>query len=117
MDVEELIKALPKAEQHIHIVGSTRPATLLWLVDKGRLEAPFGNVEEVEDYFSYSDFPHFIRVYSKVADSITEEDQFERLTYARASGRRSPASKWSASAMGQQLLETLGWRTSSGREV
>jgi adenosine deaminase len=81
MDVEELIKALPKTEQHIHIVGSTRPATLLWLVDKGGLEAPFGSVEEVEDYFSYSDFPHFIRVYSTVADSITEEGQFERLTF------------------------------------
>jgi len=81
MEVEELIRALPKAEQHIHIVGSTRPATLLWLVDEGGLEAPFGSVEEVEDYFSYSDFPHFIRVYSTVADSITEEGQFERLTY------------------------------------
>jgi adenosine deaminase len=81
MEVEGLIRALPKAEQHIHIVGSTRPATLLWLVDEGGLEAPFGSVEEVEEYFSYSDFPHFIRVYSTVADSITEEGQFERLTY------------------------------------
>jgi adenosine deaminase len=81
MDVEELIRDLPKAEQHIHIVGSTRPTTLLWLVDEGGLEAPFGSVEEVEDYFSYSDFPHFIRVYSTVADSITEEGQFERLIY------------------------------------
>ena len=27
------IRALPKVEQHIHIVGSIRPETLLWLVE------------------------------------------------------------------------------------
>ncbi len=31
MGIEKLIRALPKAEQHVHIVGSTRPETLLWL--------------------------------------------------------------------------------------
>jgi adenosine deaminase len=32
MDDEAVIRALPKVEQHVHIVGSTRPETLLWRV-------------------------------------------------------------------------------------
>ncbi|MCW4036230.1 MAG: hypothetical protein NWE75_03465, partial [Candidatus Bathyarchaeota archaeon] len=81
MDPVELIRALPKAEQHIHIVGSTRPETLLWLVEEGDLEAPYRTVEDVERFFSYKDFDHFISVYSTVVRCITEEHQFERIAY------------------------------------
>jgi len=81
MDTEELIRALPKAEQHIHIVGSTRPETLLWLVEECGVEAPFGSLEEVRRFFRYRDFPHFISIYTTVVDCITDEDQFERITY------------------------------------
>jgi len=81
MDTLETIKALPKAEQHIHLVGSTQPETLLWLAEQGGLDVPFETVEEVRGFFSYTDFDHFIRVYSTVVDCITREDQFERIAY------------------------------------
>ncbi len=81
MNTEELIKELPKAEQHIHIVGSTRPETLLWLIEQGGLESPHESVEDIRRFFQYRDFPHFISIYSTVVDCITEEDQFERITY------------------------------------
>jgi len=81
METEELIKALPKAEQHIHIVGSTRPETLLWLVEQGGKDSPYRTLEDVRQFFRYRDFLHFISIYSTVVDCITEEDQFERITY------------------------------------
>lgn len=81
MKILEQIKALPKAEQHIHIVGSTRPETLLWLVEEGSIDAPYGTLEEVQAFFHYTDFEHFIRVYSSVVDCITKETQFDRITY------------------------------------
>jgi adenosine deaminase len=81
MDTLEAIRALPKAEQHIHLVGSTQPETLLWLAERGGLEVPFETVEEVRGFFSFTDFDHFIRVYSTVVDCITEEAQFERIAY------------------------------------
>ena len=81
MDAHEVIKALPKAEQHVHIVGSTRPETLLWLVHDAGIEAPYKTFEEVKRFFQFSDFDHFIRVYSTVVDCITKESQFERMTY------------------------------------
>ncbi len=81
MNVEELIKALPKAEQHVHIVGSTRPEMLLWLAEESGREKPFETVEEASSFFQYRDFPHFITTYCSVVDYITKETQFERITY------------------------------------
>lgn len=81
MEVEALIRALPKVEQHVHIVGSVKPETLLWLVEKGGSDKPFKNVDDVQRFFQYRDFPHFISVYSTVFRCITDENQFERITY------------------------------------
>lgn len=81
MSVEALIKALPKVEQHVHIVGSTRPETLLWLLKEGGIKRRFVTVNDVRRFFQYRDFPHFINVYGTVFRCITQEDQFERITY------------------------------------
>jgi len=81
MDVDGLIRALPKVEQHIHIVGSIRPETLLWLAEEGELEKPFKTLKDARRFFKYRDFPHFITIYTTVLDCITKEDQFERITY------------------------------------
>jgi adenosine deaminase len=81
MDDLDLIRALPKAEQHIHIVGATRPETLLWLVEDGDIDTPYMTLEDVERFFQYRDFDHFISVYSAVMRSIVDEGQFERITY------------------------------------
>jgi adenosine deaminase len=81
MEVEQLIKKLPKAEQHIHIVGSTRPETLLWLAEEGGLDRPFKTPRDAQRFFQYKSFPQFVEVYCAVVDCITKESQFERITY------------------------------------
>jgi adenosine deaminase len=81
MEVERLIRKLPKVEQHVHIVGSTRPETLLWLVEEGGSDKPFKTKSDVQRFFQYKSFSHFIEVYCMVVDCITKESQFERITY------------------------------------
>jgi adenosine deaminase len=82
MEIEQqLIKKLPKVEQHIHIVGSTRPGTLLWLAEEGGLDEPFKTSRDAQRFFQYKRFPQFIEAYCKIVDSITRESQFERITY------------------------------------
>jgi len=81
MEIKQLIKALPKVEQNIHIVGSIRSKTLLWLAEESDIEMPFKTVEDIQDFFQYRDFRHFISVYSTVVDCIKKEGQFERITY------------------------------------
>jgi adenosine deaminase len=81
MNTEEIIKNLPKLEQHIHIVGSTKPETLLGIVDDTGVEMPFKTLDEVNKFFQYGDFSHFIAVYSTVNDCITDSKYYERITY------------------------------------
>jgi adenosine deaminase len=81
MSAEEAIKALPKLEQHVHIVGSVKPETFLWLIEDSGLDLPYETVEDLEDFYDYGDFPHFLEVYSTVNDSITRESHYERITY------------------------------------
>ncbi len=81
MDIEEKIRKLPKLEQHIHIVGSTKPETLLSIIDDNGVEMPFKNLDDVKKFFVYGDFNHFLTVYSTVNDCITEPKYYERITY------------------------------------
>jgi adenosine deaminase len=81
MKIEQLIRKLPKAEQHIHIVGSIRPETLLWLAEDGDLDKPFKTSRDVQNLFQFTSFTQFINTYCTVVDCITRENQFERITY------------------------------------
>lgn len=77
-----LIERLPKVEQHIHIVGSIRPETLLWLASDSDIKTPdLENPERVKALFQYRDFNHFIECYTVVMRSIRREKQFERIVY------------------------------------
>jgi len=77
-----LIERLPKVEQHIHIVGSIRPETLLWLASDSNVITPgLEDLESVKALFQYRDFSHFIECYTIVMRCIRKEIQFERIVY------------------------------------
>jgi len=81
-NIRSLIAKLPKVEQHVHIVGSIRPSTLLWLLSESDIEqSDLWNLEKVQELFQYRDFSHFIECYSFVTRSIRNEGQFERIVY------------------------------------
>ncbi len=81
MEIEVRIKALPKLEQHVHIVGSTKPETLLSIIEDSGIKTSFKSLEDVRRFFQYRDFSHFISVYSTVNDCIIDEKYYERITY------------------------------------
>ena len=47
MNTLEAIRALPKIELHIHILGSIRPETLLSIIETDRVKAPYTSVEQI----------------------------------------------------------------------
>lgn len=81
MSAEEAIKSLPKLEQHVHIVGSTKPETFLWLIEDSGSELPYETLEDLQEFYTYRNFPHFIEIYGKVNDTINKESHYERITY------------------------------------
>ncbi|MBA2772687.1 MAG: adenosine deaminase [Nocardioidaceae bacterium] len=77
----EWIAALPKAELHVHHVGSASPRIVAELADRhGDTPVPKDEAG-VAEYFQFSDFAHFVTVYLSVVDLVRTPDDVQMLTY------------------------------------
>ena len=81
MQVSDAILELPKVEQHVHILGSIQPRTLLKIINETGIDSPYSTIEDIEKRFEFKDFRHFLDVYSEVIDIVTDEKYFETMTY------------------------------------
>ncbi|MFW9844666.1 MAG: adenosine deaminase [Candidatus Thorarchaeota archaeon] len=81
METLEAIRALPKVELHVHILGSIRPETLLAIIEEDDIKAPYTTIEEIIKRFEYTDFINFLRTYMEITEYIRDERHFEQITY------------------------------------
>ncbi|MFW9848829.1 MAG: adenosine deaminase [Candidatus Thorarchaeota archaeon] len=81
MEILDAIKALPKVEQHVHLLGSIKPATLMRAITETGVKSPYESVEEIQQAFVFQDFAHFISVYGQTIDYISDEKYFEPMAY------------------------------------
>jgi len=78
----DFIAGLPKAELHVHHVGSATPQTVAQLAARYDGASPVpADVDRLAEYFTFTDFAHFIQVYLSVVDLIRDEDDVWTLTY------------------------------------
>jgi aminodeoxyfutalosine deaminase len=78
------IAGLPKAELHVHHVGSAAPAVVAELAARHPEAGVPADVDLLADYFRFSDFAHFIEVYLAVAALIRDGEDVRTLTYGVA---------------------------------
>jgi aminodeoxyfutalosine deaminase len=74
--LESFIRRMPKAEIHLHLEGSVRPATLLELARRNGVTPPASDEAGLREYFRFRDFPHFIEVYTAVCTCLRTPDDF-----------------------------------------
>ena len=74
------IAELPKAELHVHHVGSASPAIVARLAERHPGTVP-ADPELLADYFRFRDFAHFIEVYLSVVDLLRTPQDIRLLTY------------------------------------
>ncbi len=76
------IEGLPKAELHVHHVGSASPTTVAELAARhaGTTSVP-SDPALLADYFTFTDFGHFIEVYLAVVDLLRTPEDLWTLTY------------------------------------
>jgi adenosine deaminase/aminodeoxyfutalosine deaminase len=81
-DLNTFIAGLPKAELHVHHVGSASPETVARLAARysGTTAVP-ADPELLAEYFTFTDFRHFIEVYLSVVDLIRDAEDIWTLTY------------------------------------
>lgn len=77
MTIETFIRAMPKVELHVHLEGSTRPATLLKLASRHPVAPPANPVEGLREWHTFTDFPHFIEIYIAVSNCLRTPNEIE----------------------------------------
>ncbi|MFI1305175.1 adenosine deaminase [Streptomyces sioyaensis] len=80
-DLDAFITGLPKAELHVHHVGSASPRIVSELAARHPDSAVPTDPDALVDYFTFRDFAHFIEVYLSVVDLIRDAEDVRLLTY------------------------------------
>ncbi|MCW2540218.1 MAG: adenosine deaminase [Frankiales bacterium] len=80
-ELREFIAGLPKAELHVHHVGSASPRIVAELAARHPQAGVPADPELLAEYFDFTDFGHFIRVYLSVVDLIRDAEDVRTLTY------------------------------------
>jgi len=80
-DLREFIAGLPKAELHVHHVGSASPRIVAELAARHPAAGVPADADKLAEYFTFSDFGHFIEVYLSVVDLIRDPADVRTLTY------------------------------------
>ena len=85
MSLEDFIAGMPKAELHVHHVGSASPRIVAELAARheGSTLVP-ADPALLADYFTFRDFDHFIEVYVSVVDLVRDAEDVRVLTYGVA---------------------------------
>ncbi len=77
---EGWIAGLPKAELHVHHVGSASPRMVSELAARHPGRVP-SDLEELKQFFEFRDFAHFIQVYLAVVSIVRTPEDIRYLTY------------------------------------
>lgn len=80
-DLHAFIAGLPKAELHVHHVGSASPRIVAELAARHPDSKVPTDPEALADYFTFTDFAHFIDVYLSVVDLVRTPEDVRLLTF------------------------------------
>jgi len=77
----KLIVEMPKTELHLHLEGAIPLETLYNLIQRRGGDPSISTLEDLERKLIYTDFAHFIDVWTWKNTFIREERDFEEITY------------------------------------
>ena len=76
----DFIRGLPKAELHVHHVGSASPRIVAELAERHPGTVP-ADPEQLRAFYEFRDFAHFVEVYLAVVGLIRTAEDVRLLTY------------------------------------
>ena len=80
MDIDSLIRRIPKAELHLHIEGTLEPELMMKLARRNGVDIPYSSVEEIREAYEFSDLQSFLDIYYAGAAVLLTEQDFYDLT-------------------------------------
>ncbi|WP_180155138.1 adenosine deaminase [Acinetobacter sp. YH12045] len=82
MDQLELIRALPKAELHVHIEGTFEPELMFAIAQRNNIAIPYQSVEELKEAYNFHNLQSFLDIYYAGANVLIHEPDFYDLAWA-----------------------------------
>lgn len=80
-DLDAFIAGLPKAELHVHHVGSASPRIVAQLAARHPDSSVPHDPEALRKFFTFTGFAHFVEVYLAVVDLLRDAEDVRLLTY------------------------------------
>ncbi len=77
-----LLRAMPKAELHIHIEGSLEPELIFALAQRNGLTLPYASVEALRAAYAFTDLQSFLDIYYAGAAVLLHEQDFFDMAWA-----------------------------------
>ena len=79
---EAWLKALPKAELHLHLEGALEPELMFTLARRNGIELPWSDVDVLRQAYSFNNLQEFLDLYYQGANVLRTEQDFYDLTWA-----------------------------------
>lgn len=80
--IASYIRALPKAELHLHIEGTLEPEMVFDLAEKHNIQLSYINIAALRSAYNFSNLQSFLDIYYQGVEVLRDEDDFFRLTDA-----------------------------------
>ena len=77
-----LLRAMPKAELHLHIEGSLEPELIFRLAQRNRVALPYPSVEALRAAYAFGDLQSFLDIYYAGAGVLLKEQDFFDMAWA-----------------------------------
>jgi adenine deaminase len=78
----QLLRAMPKAELHLHIEGTLEPELIFELAEKNGVELAYPNVDALRSAYDFTDLQSFLDIYYAGASVLLHEGDFEAMAMA-----------------------------------
>lgn len=78
----DALKAMPKAELHIHIEGSLEPELIFALAARNNVPLPYPSIEALRAAYAFTDLQSFLDIYYAGASVLLHEQDFYDMAWA-----------------------------------
>ena len=78
----DLLRAMPKAELHIHIEGSLEPELIFALAQRNNVQIPYASVEDLKRAYAFTNLQSFLDIYYAGASVLLHEQDFYDMAQA-----------------------------------
>jgi adenosine deaminase len=79
---DSFIRALPKAELHLHIEGTLEPELMFAIAKRNKVKLRFKSADEVRKAYAFTNLQSFLDIYYEGAAVLIKEEDFYDLAWA-----------------------------------